>query len=184
MPRAGLTPDVVVRAATELVDREGLQALTLARIADTLGVRSPSLYNHVEGLEGLERAVALAGIAELGETCRSAVMGRSGDEAIRHLAVAYRGFARQHPGTYRLTQIARPDDAEYEEAAGRVLGSVTAVLSGMGYEGEELIHAVRSLRSALHGFAVLEAGDGFGLDVDLDASFDWMVDMLRRGISR
>lgn len=184
MPRAGLTPTSVAEAAADLVDREGVQALTLARVAEHLGVRSPSLYNHVDGLEGLGRVVALRGIDQLGEACRSAVMGRSGSEAIRQLAAAYRRFALEHPGLYPLTQVARPGDDEYEAVAGRVLESVAAVLTGMGYEGDELIHAVRSLRSSLHGFAVLEVGSGFGLEVDLDESFEWLVGMVGRGLMR
>lgn len=182
MPRAGLTPGAVVAAAADLVDREGLGSLTIARVAEHLGVRPPSLYNHINGLEGLERAVALRGVDQLGEVCRTAVMGRSGEDAIEALAAAYRRFAREHPGLYPLTQVARPGDEYYEVAAGRVLEPVLAVLGGMGYEDEELIHAARALRSSLHGFAMLEAGGGFGLDVDLDDSFDWLVRMVRGGL--
>lgn len=182
MPRVGLTPDSVAEAAADLVDREGLTALTLARLAEHLGVRSPSLYNHVDGLDALVRAVALRGIDQLGEVCRAAVMGRSGEDAIDRLAGAYRAYAIEHPGVYPLTQIARPGDDEYEAAATRVLESVSAVLGGMGYVGDELIHAARAVRSALHGFAVLETGSGFGLTVDLDDSFEWMVAMVRRGL--
>lgn len=182
MPRAGLTPESVVAAASDLVDREGIGSLTIARVAEHLGVRSPSLYNHVDGLDALLRAVALRGIDQLGEVCRAAVMGRSGEDAIDRLAAAYRRYAIDHPGVYPLTQIARPGDAEYEAVSGRVLESVFAVLAGMGYEGEELIHAARAVRSALHGFAVLETSSGFGLDVDLDESFDWLVAMVRRGL--
>lgn len=184
MPRAGLTTEAVIDAAAELVDREGLSTLTLARVADRLGVRSPSLYNHIDGLDALRRAVALRGIDQLGEACRAAVMGRSGTEAIARLATAYRRYAVDHSGVYPLTQVARPGDDEYEAAAGRVLESVSAVLAGMGYDGDELIHAARAMRSALHGFAVLETGDGFGLNVDLDTSFDRLVDMIERGLDR
>jgi hypothetical protein len=38
------------------------------------------------------------------------------------------------------------------------------------------------VRSALHGFAVLETGGGFGIKLDLDASFEQMVDVLDRGL--
>ncbi|MDX1448584.1 MAG: TetR-like C-terminal domain-containing protein [Acidimicrobiia bacterium] len=184
MGRIGLSPDVVAAAAADLVDREGPASLTLARVAGDLGVRSPSLYNHVDGLEGLERAVALRGIEQLGEECTKAVMGRSGEQAVRQLAIAYRRYAQAHPGVYPLTQVARPGDTEYETAARTVLEPVLAVLTGMGFAGDELIHAARAMRSALHGFAVLEAGAGFGLDVDLDRSFEWLVEMIEQGLSR
>jgi AcrR family transcriptional regulator len=183
MGRAGLTPDLVTKAAGDLVNREGRAGLTLARLASELGVRSPSLYNHVGGLEDLERLVALDGIDQLAEVCRAAVMGKARSDALRALAVAYRGFAKAQPGVYSLTQIARPEDPEFGERAARVLEPVTAVLGGFGLEGDALIHAVRSLRAALHGFANLETGNGFGLDVDVEESFEWLVAMVDRSLS-
>src|SRR5215472_13481724 len=59
--RAGLDTATVVRAAAELADASGLDSLTLAGLAEHLGVRVPSLYNHVEGLPGLRRSLALYG---------------------------------------------------------------------------------------------------------------------------
>ena len=53
----------------------------------------------------------------------------------------------------------------------------------MGLEGDELIHAVRALRSAVHGFAAIEAAGGFGLAVDPDASFRRLVGALAAGIA-
>jgi len=184
MPRAGLSPEVVTRTATEIVNREGRQALTLARVAAELGVRSPSLYNHVDGLDALERSVALAGIDQFAEICRSVVMGRSGLDALRELASAYRSFAHDQPGAYALTQIARPDDVEFGERTQRALEPIIAVMSGFGLEGDELIHATRTLRAALHGFVSLENGRGFGLDVDVDVSFERMVEAMGLGLSR
>lgn len=184
MPRAGLNPEVVTEAAARIVDTDGSAALTLSRVADALGVRPPSLYNHVHGLDGLERSVALLGIDELADACRTAVMGLAGGPALAALAAAYRDFARRRPGVYALTQVARPDDDEFGARTQRLLDPVLAVLGGFGLAGDELIHAARSVRSALHGFTVLESGSGFGLDVDLDRSFEWLVVMLERGLSR
>ena len=65
-PRAGLSREAVVQAAAALADEEGLEEVTLAELASRLGVRTPSLYNHVAGLEGLRRELALLGTRELG----------------------------------------------------------------------------------------------------------------------
>ncbi|HSJ27967.1 MAG TPA: TetR-like C-terminal domain-containing protein [Acidimicrobiia bacterium] len=183
MARAGLSPDVVTEVAARVVNRDGTGALTLARVAGELGVRPPSLYNHVDGLEGLERLLALRGVEQLADVCRSAVMGRAGADALRALADAYRDFARAQPGVYALTQRARPDDPVHGEASQRVLEPVLAVLGGFGYSGDDLIHAARTLRSALHGFVALETEEGFGLQVDVDSSFRWMVQAVERGLA-
>ena len=60
---------------------------------------------------------------------------------------------------------------------------LAAVLGGSGLEGDDLIHAARALRSAVHGFAALEAAGGFGLAVDRDVSFRRLVEALADGIA-
>ena len=59
---------------------------------------------------------------------------------------------------------------------------VRAVLRGYGLEGDDAIHATRGIRSALHGFAALETGWGFGIPLPIDESFDRLVAMLDRGL--
>lgn len=183
MPRAGLSTEVVVEAACRLVDREGPHSLSITALAEQLGVRPPSLYNHVDGVDGLERLVSLAGVDRLAEAFRAAVMARTGKDALRALAVANRRLALEHPGVYALAQIARPGDDEYALKAARALEPVLAVLATYRLEGEEAIHATRILRSALHGFALLETQGGFGIDLDPEETFERMIEALDRGLS-
>jgi AcrR family transcriptional regulator len=183
MPRAGLTSDLVVAAAGDHVDRNGIGSLTLASLAAELGVKSPSLYNHVDGLEDLKRSVALAGVDLLAEACRDATMGRTGKLALAALARAYRQVAVDHPGVYALTQVARPDDDAFTARGERVLRPVYAVLAGYGLEGDAAVHAARVLRSALHGFALLETQSGFGIDLSTEDSFDRLIDVIDAGLS-
>jgi AcrR family transcriptional regulator len=183
MPRAGLSPAIVAATAAELIDRQPNKPLGFAHLAAELGVKAPSLYNHVDGVDELERMVALRGVAELAERCRTAVMGLTGPEALLSLAHAYRSYASEHPGVYPLTQVARPGDADYEAVAGRLLGAVLALLAGFGFTGDEAIHAARTVRSALHGFALLTANHGFGLETDVEASFTWMVETLTAALA-
>ncbi len=65
MPRAGLTPALVVESATRIADASGLSALTLAAVAGEVGVRTPSLYKHVDGLPSLRRLVGVRAKREL-----------------------------------------------------------------------------------------------------------------------
>lgn len=181
--RRGLSRAVVVDAAALLADRDGFDALTLGAVAAQLGVRPPSLYNHVEGLRGLRRDLALRGVGEMGERLRDAAVGRAGEDALVAVAAAYREFARERPGLYGALQRAPdPGDAELLDAAERVLRPVLAVLAGYGLEGPAAIHAARTVRSALHGFVELERLGGFGIDLDVDASYRWMVASLSAGM--
>jgi AcrR family transcriptional regulator len=183
VPRAGLSTEAVVDGAAALADAEGLQALTLAALAQRLGVRSPSLYAHVTGLSDLRERLATRGARQLAKELRAAATGRSGSQALHALAGAYRAYARLHPGSYAALQYGLTDgDARREEAAAEVVEIVLAVLRGHGLGGERALHAVRVLRSALHGFVSLEEGGGFALDLDANESFELLVATVEQGL--
>ena len=105
-------------------------------------------------------------------------MGRTGRAALRAIAAEFRSYATAHPGLYELSARARPDDEEYARASMRPVEPVLAILRGYNLDEEEAIHAARTLRAALHGFVSLDGNGGFGLDVDVDASFAWLVERL------
>jgi len=183
MPRAGLSTAAVVATAAEIADAEGLDRLTLARVAAAAGVRTPSLYNHVESLDDVRRRVALLALRDLADALRDAAVGRAGDDALAAMADAYRAYARRHPGRYAATQRAPAEgDEAMRAAATGAVDVVLAILRGYGLEGDDAIHAARAVRSALHGFVALEAGGGFGIPVDLDESYARMVRALARGL--
>ncbi|MFI6518576.1 TetR-like C-terminal domain-containing protein [Spirillospora sp. NPDC050679] len=182
MPRVGLSPDGVVDAALTIVDADGPAALTLAAVAAKAGVATPSLYKHVRNLAEMRDLVTLRVMEELTDRLASAIMGRSGDDAVRALMRAYRSYVVDHPGRYAAMEQTPGTDPRLAGAAERLLGVLLAVLRGYGLEGAELIHAARCLRSAVHGFAVLEAAEGFGLPEDLEASYDLLVRMVVGGL--
>jgi AcrR family transcriptional regulator len=184
VPRARLSRTQVVDAAARIADSDGLEQLTLARVAAELGIRAPSLYNHVESREQLLRELGLRGLRELGQALTEAAVGLSRDEAVQALAVAHRRFATDHPGLYVATiRAADPDDSERLEAAQVAVRAVFAVLAGYGLEGDDVVHAARGFRSAVHGFSSLEAAGGFGMSADRDASFRQMVATLAAGMA-
>jgi AcrR family transcriptional regulator len=167
----------VVTAAAELADEAGFNRLSLAALAARLGVRLPSLYKHIDSLDGLRRDVAVLAVTELGAVMSAAAIGRAGSDALRAVANAYRHYGQAHPGRYAATVRApAADDAEHTAAAESVLRVVLAVLAGYGLSGNDAIDATRALRATLHGFVALEAGGGFGMPVDVDRSYTRLVD--------
>ena len=174
--RAGIDNAAVLNAAAELVDSQGLEALSLTTLADRLGVRTPSLYNHIAGLPGLRRQLALLGTRDLGARLARAAIGRSEDDAVVAMARAYREYVGEHPGVYAAgVHAANPDDKELVEAQTEIVDTVARVLSAYGLSGDDAIHAIRGLRSLIHGFASLEVAGGFGIALDLDESFSRLV---------
>jgi len=178
-PRAGLSRDAVVEAAASLADEGGLEALSLSTLASKLGIRTPSLYNHIAGLEGLRRELALLGLRELGRRLGRAAMGKTTDEAAFAMAWAYRDFVRERPGLYaatvRSSRLSYPEDPDFEAAEREAFEAVLAVLASYGLRGDEALHAARGFRSTVHGFATLEVAGGFGIPLDLDESFDRLL---------
>ncbi|HSI79303.1 MAG TPA: TetR-like C-terminal domain-containing protein [Solirubrobacterales bacterium] len=184
MPRAGLDAEAVVDAAAEIADADGLDALRLATVARALGVRAPSLYVHVGGIDDLRRRLGARGARGLAAALRTATVGRARGEALRGAAAAYREYAREHPGAYAAAQRAPdPADADAVAAADEAVAVFGALLAGYGLGGADAIHATRAVRSALHGFVALEASAGFGRPESVDETFARLVEMLDRGLA-
>jgi AcrR family transcriptional regulator len=175
--RPGVTRGKLVDRAARIADSDGLEALTLARLAREFGVRPPSLFDHIDGRPGLIRALRVRSFEEQTELLRTAASGRSQEEAVRAIAGAYRQFAKVHPGLYRVTVPTFVGDSpEVSTAAQALLTAFLDTLRGYGIEGEEGIHAARFARATLHGFLLLELDLGFGLDPNVDESFARAVD--------
>ncbi|MFE1170546.1 TetR/AcrR family transcriptional regulator [Nocardiopsis sp. NPDC058789] len=183
MPRAGLTPGVVTAEAASLVDERGFDALSLAALAKRLGVATPSLYKHVDGWDGLVREVSLLSVSELAERLRSAAVGRSGAEGVRAVFDAYRRYALEHPGRYASIQRApAASDTEAHTHYARPVEVIAAVLRGFSIPEGRMVHTIRALRSAVHGFVDLETRGGFGLPEDVDESFAVLVEGFVRAL--
>jgi AcrR family transcriptional regulator len=183
MPRAGLDAASVVDAAAQLADSEGWDRLTLARLADRLGVRAPSLYAHVNGLDDLRDRVSALGAARMTAEVSAAAAGRAGRDALEAVADAYRRFAHAHPGIYAGMQRAPEDpDSQAAVAGGRLVEVFFAVLRGYGLEADDVVHGTRLVRSALHGFVTLEGEHGFALAVSLEETYARLITMVDRGL--
>ncbi len=168
----------VVQAAASLIDTRGLEQVTMANLAEHLEIRVPSLYNHVQGIEGLRRELALLGMRELLKRMGQAIMGKAGDEAVFALADTYRAFVKEHPGLYTATLRApAADDIELQKVTQELIDVLLKVLFAYKLQGEDAIHAIRMLRSTLHGFTTLEIAGGFEIPIELDETFRRLVEM-------
>jgi AcrR family transcriptional regulator len=177
-PGPSLSRDDVIRAAFRVVERDGPDHLGIRQVADELGIQSSSIYHHVDGLERLREATAIAGWARLVASFPDPVESPAG--TLRSLAEAYRGFVRANPGLYRLMTAVpfQPNDAALLVLASR-MGEIVVHL---GLPPEDTIHAIRGLRAAVHGFVDLENAGQFKMAVSSDASFEWMLDVIVRGL--
>lgn len=184
MPRAGLSTEVVVAEAVRLVDEVGPQRLTLAALASRFGVALPSLYKHVGGLDDLHGRLAVVAARDLADALRRAATGRAAGDALAGVARAYRAYASAHPGCYAYLLRPRPGDPAHAEATGELLDVLAEVLAGYAVTGEDdVVDAARLLRSALHGWVVLETTGGFAMTREVDLSFEVLVASLDRALA-
>ncbi len=186
--RPRLDKSAVVRAAAELVNAGGWEGLTLAKLAEALGVQTPSLYNHVDGLPGLRRELTLLSTRELCDQMANAAIGQSGPEAVRRIARAYRQYVKANPSVYLLSVRSAlrtsPPDVELQRAQSRTVEVILAVVASFGLGEKDALHAIRGLRSLVHGFATLEIAGGFGLPLDCDESFRRLVEIYIRELPK
>lgn len=181
--RMKLDLSIILEKTTELVDENGVDKLSLGSLAEKLGVRPPSLYNHFEGLNGLKQKLAIHGVEKLHEYMLQAAVGKAGDDAVRAVSAAYIQFVRTHPGLYDASnRFADTNDIELQRAQESVVKLVVQVLQAYNLNDEMAIHMVRGLRSILHGFTSIEHMGGFGMPLDIDESFLILINTFIEGI--
>jgi AcrR family transcriptional regulator len=182
---AKLSRDSIVDGALTFLDREGWDSLTINALATQLGTKGPSLYNHVDSLEDLRRAVRIRVIDDIITMLNRVGEGRARDDAVLVMTGAYRSYAHHHPGRYSaFTRMPLGgDDPEYTAATRGAAAPVIAVLSSYGLDGDEAFHAALEFWSAMHGFVLLEM-TGVMDDIDTDVVFSDMVLRLAASLDR
>ncbi len=185
MPRKGLNTIEVVAAGADLADEVGIGSVSLAALAERLGVKAPALYKHVDGIGDLQHRIATLAMTELGDEVRDALQGKSRADAIGALFTAFQSYIAEHPGRYNATngEGFHGDDDPMLAAATRVINSIRAVVSGYGIRPDELDHAIRTLRCTTHGYAILQATNAFHWSNDPDESVAWMIRFIDAGLT-
>lgn len=175
MPRAGLTTDAVVDAALGVLDDQGPGGLTLAAVAQRVGVATPSLYKHVGGLPELRKLVGVRVLHDMTNRFTAAVLGRSGDDAVTSLMQAYRAYVLDNPHRYAAMPLDPLHDPDLAAPGTKLMEVVLAALRGYGLTDAQAIHTTRCLRAVAHGFASLEVNGGFGLPEELDETYAQLI---------
>ncbi|MCY9091517.1 WHG domain-containing protein [Bacillus mojavensis] len=182
-PRAGLHQKMIIEAAAEIADQEGINGVTLAALSKKMNVRPPSLYNHISGLQGIRTELAVSGLTKLFDQMADSVKEQKGESALLSLSDAYVGFAVENPGYYEATLL-KIQDERAESLSNQIVRLVAKLLIDSGYTNEQnVIHATRGLRSLLHGFATLIGKEAFELKEDISDSLAFSIRLFLSGLS-
>jgi AcrR family transcriptional regulator len=181
-PAPDLTPRAreIVVVARELLEREGPGGLSMRRIAAQLGIRAPSLYEHIADKRALENAIISEAFVEQGDLTRAAADGaaQDGRDPILAIGAAYRRYALQHPHVYRLMTDRGLDRAALVEGAEHYAG--TALRQAVGGD----LTLARVLWAFAHGMIMLELNDRFAEGSDADELWAAGLNALRASADR
>lgn len=157
MTKVALSADGIFRAALDLVDAEGLDALTMRRLAADLGVATMSLYGHVPNKDDL-----LTGLVNLA-TCEIELPSPAAPpwDALRSIIREFRRVSLVHPNLVPLIVRQPPTGA----AGLRTLEAALDAMRRAGLDGGAAVRAYRVTASYAIGFVSLECG-GFFKPVD------------------
>ena len=162
MPRQGLTRRAVVEAAVQMIEADGLDRFSLRELARTLQVKPASLYNHVKSADDLHTEIGYYAIACMKEAQLAAIDGKTGDEAVLALAMAYYRFGKEHPELYRvILSLPMIRNDALQTAAGDIVEPIMRAMDAYELTLEQKMHLQRVLRSILHGFLTQEAAGCF-----------------------
>ncbi len=175
--------DDIIAQALLLIEADGADNLSLGKLAETLGVKAPSLYRHVANKAALLQAVNQHTSLQLINTLQTAAAQTSGTPAQQLAALlhAYRRFAHEHPHSYLLAftnndEALRPDADVMEQMVLPIQALMTAV-SGP----EQSLAALRGAMALVHGFVLLELHGQLRRGGELVVDFDTAVQAYLRG---
>ena len=181
--RQRLSRSTVIEMAATIADAEGIDAVSLSRLATDAGVKQPALYRHVTGIDELRKLLSLRARALLVQELTNAINGCTRDAAVLAAAHAWRKFVHTHPGLYSATdRVPSIGDADVELSLAQVVTTLTTALDGYQLSDAQRAHCARTLRSALHGFCVLEKDHGHPEPFALESSLQNLVELFCRGI--
>lgn len=154
-----INKEKVIQTTVQLVDKEGLNNLSLKLVADNLGIRTPSLYNHISNLDDLLREVAHKGMSEMNNLMTQAAIGKIGANAIKSLCCAYFEYMIEHPGVYETIQWATwHGNSETTELFNNYKAILTKLIYSCNLQKEKTNEILDLLIGIIHGYTTMNLG--------------------------
>lgn len=178
---------LIVEVALDLLDRKGIDAITMRQVAQKLGLGAMTLYTYVQGQDELCRAIIRRGFDMLNSRCNNASESLPNGQNWQAGARTYINFATENPALYHLmfSMPMKNDQADKDVITGGFAPLCECVREQMTQKGmsekmidKELPMAVSRFWIALHGLASLAiSGRLAAYDKSLEVYID---DLLER----
>ena len=187
-PSAGME-GALLTSASEILETEGPDALSVRRIAAAAGVAPMGVYNHFESKFGIVEALYVQGFNRLGDAMAAMAQIDDPAEALLEGARAYRALALAHPMEYQVMFLRAVPGFEPSDPA------LTSCTRGFDHLVATVQRAIRAgaiapgsptetaqmIWASIHGWVSLELL-GFGFVDDHDVWYDRLCEALLRGL--
>ena len=151
--------DELIQECTQMIAAEGLKAFSLRKLADRVGIKAPSIYEHFASKEALLDAARQVAVTELGNTMAKHCTGCEPRQRLITTAMGHLQFAEEQPSLFALLFMEMPsmrqgltDEPKAESPYGHLLARVQDFLGDKREGAEALSFGIWSL---VHGVAVL-----------------------------
>jgi AcrR family transcriptional regulator len=179
--RKPLSRDVILRAALEMIDANGIDSLSMRQLGQALGVEAMSIYYYFKNRDDLLDGVVEAVMQEIIDTVDKNHRRNQGwKTAARKFITAYRIVGNRHPMGFRLVAQRTLRTA----AAKRVGQALTDAFAASGLNSEQAVIAYRAMTCFVAGFILFETS---GMKPayttgNFDLEFEKSLDILVAGI--
>ena len=177
MQKKGITPEKIYQEATQLIIEKGYDRFSVRELAGRLDVQPASLYSHVKNAAEISVAVGKNAIAQLSRTLEKATEKENREEAFIAMAHAYRNFAHENPELYKaIMALPGASETQLKEDEQKTIRPMRVAIENFVPAGAPSINFQRFVRSAMHGFIMLES-EGFMRDksITADDSYDMLI---------
>ncbi len=176
-----LTPEDVINAAINCVEKEGISALGVNRVARELKIKPPAIYKHIDGNASLRKAVAVASWRKFFTYYKEETIEATEFRTFLKIGGhTTRNFARLHTGLYEVMMQVRlqPDDSEALLVIQEALSLFKKGLNKNKLQDNQLVDIVRMVNAAVYGYITLEQAGLLTLSRSTDDSFEVMLEAL------
>ncbi|AGX44438.1 TetR/AcrR family transcriptional regulator [Clostridium saccharobutylicum] len=175
--KRNLTKEKIIQTAFLLADEIGLSQINFQKIAEKLNIKYPSLYNYYENIDDLKIKMTIYFLNNLNSELMERLIGKSGENAIREFSDVYREFAYKNKSGYRLfMNIPSTENEDVKRLSKEINTIIHRILEFYNKDNTFITHKSRALRSLLHGFVSLSSHGYFQTPVNIEESFQLMID--------
>ena len=173
----------VIQTAADIADKNGLNNVSLKVVAESLNIRTPSLYNHIDSLESLLREIAHNGMKTMNERMMQAAIGKIGDDAIKSIGITYLNYMIEHPGIYETIQWATWHGTE---ETGKIFDNYLSLLKTLAlscnFNPTNIDEILNLLTGVLHGYTTLQLRYALSRPDEVRAALSTALDTVLTGL--